>query len=163
MNTLILNADSSPLSIVNYRRGIVISTKSYMNVLKYYNTSIRSERVYYRIPAVIISSKYVNIRTSCKPTKGNILKRDMMTCQYCGIKLNEKIATVDHIKPVCLFKRKTEANTWTNQVACCKKCNSKKGDSLLSNCNMRLISEPKEIKTIISLISNIPEWKEYLE
>ena len=134
-----------------------------MNILKYYDRSIRSERNYYRIPAVIITSKYINIRTLCKPTKLNILKRDMMACQYCGIQLTEKSATVDHIKPVCLFKKKAMANTWTNQVACCKKCNSKKGNNLLSDCNMKLLSEPKEIKTMISLISNIPEWKEYLK
>lgn len=162
MKTLILNSDYSPLSVVNCRRGIVISTKSYMTVLKYYNTSVKTEKMYYRVPAVIVSSKYVNIRSACKPTKQNILRRDNMTCQYCGVKLNENTATVDHIKPVCSFKNRVMANTWLNQVACCKKCNNLKGDKSLSDCNMRLLNEPKEIRTIISLIYDIPEWKEYV-
>lgn len=164
MKTLILNADFSPLSIVSYRRGVLISLKQNLTVLSWYDYYISTENTKIKVPAVILYSRYINRNQSRRATKTAILKRDCMTCQYCGVKLNESTATVDHVKPICLFKNKNDANTWQNMVACCKKCNSKKGNKPLYDCEMKLLNEPVEVHPLIGRFSDMPEeWKHFLK
>ena len=51
-----------------------------------------------------------------------VLARDQYTCYYC----NSPAHTVDHIIPV---SRSTEAEAYdpNNMIACCSRCNSKRG------------------------------------
>jgi len=164
MKTLILNADFTPLSIVSYRRGVLISLKQNLQVLSWYDYCISTENTRVRVPAVILYNRYIKRNKSRRPTKNAILKRDGMTCQYCGVNLNESIATIDHIKPVCLFRNKNDANTWTNMVACCKKCNGKKGNKPLYDCEMKLLNEPLEVHPLIGRFSDAPEeWRCFLK
>ena len=88
---------------------------------------------------------------------------DLYTCQYCESKLNESNLTIDHVIPISKFSCKKEANTWENMVACCKKCNTKKGNRLIQEVNMKLSKSPKK-ETLPSVISaNIPnQWKDYV-
>jgi 5-methylcytosine-specific restriction endonuclease McrA len=163
MKTLILNADFSPLSVVSYRRGVSLLLKNKLSVISWYDNYINSENARIRVPAVILYSKYISRSNSKRPSKKAILKRDDMTCQYCGVKLNESTATIDHVKPVCKFKHKNDANTWTNMVACCKKCNHKKGNKLLYETEMRLLNEPVEVHPIIGAASCAPrEWLDFI-
>lgn len=53
-----------------------------------------------------------------------IFIRDNYTCQYCGIFLERKNRTVDHIIP----KSKGGTNLKENLVACCIDCNQLKAD-----------------------------------
>lgn len=47
--------------------------------------------------------------------------------------------TVDHVKP----KSKGGDSGWTNLVCACSKCNQRKGNKSLKECNMQLTRKPK--------------------
>jgi 5-methylcytosine-specific restriction endonuclease McrA len=53
-----------------------------------------------------------------------VLARDNHTCFYC----NAEADTVDHIVPVSKSDDKSEAYNSNNLVACCKRCNSSRGN-----------------------------------
>ena len=57
-----------------------------------------------------------------KAIRLTVLARDQYTCYYC----NQPAHTVDHIIPV---SRSTEAEAYdpNNMVACCSRCNSRRG------------------------------------
>ena len=61
-------------------------------------------------------------------TRAVILERDEYMCAYCG----RRADTVDHIKP----KAKGGDENHNNLVACCKRCNMKKGDRTLQKAGM---------------------------
>lgn len=164
MNTLILNIDYTPLCVVDFRRGLRLALQEHkkLTVLKYYERTVKSECAEHLVPAVILCNKWVKRAKPCRPTKRNILKRDDMTCQYCTRKLTNETATIDHIKPVSSFRNRCDANTWTNMVASCKPCNSKKADKHLYDTELRLIREPKEMTSIVLRHSAPNEWREFL-
>jgi len=59
-----------------------------------------------------------------KAVRLTVLARDNHTCFYC----NAEADTVDHIVPVSKSDDKSEAYNPNNLVACCKRCNSSRGD-----------------------------------
>jgi 5-methylcytosine-specific restriction endonuclease McrA len=54
-----------------------------------------------------------------------VLSRDNYTCFYCG---TPDATTVDHIVPVSKMEDKSEAYDANGMVACCKRCNSSRGN-----------------------------------
>jgi hypothetical protein len=60
-----------------------------------------------------------------------VLERDGHACQYC----NGKAMTIDHVMP----KSRGGSNSPSNLVACCQKCNSKKGDRTPDEAGMPLL------------------------
>lgn len=61
-----------------------------------------------------------------KGKRKTVLTRDGFQCQYCGVRLTEKGATVDHMTPLGLGG----SNANWNLVTCCQTCNHAKGDNL---------------------------------
>ena len=79
-------------------------------------------------------------RKKASASRQNIFKRDQYCCQYCGIDLNNKDATVDHVIPKC----KGGSSTWINMVASCRACNLFKGSKTPKEAKMVLKNKPKE-------------------
>lgn len=73
--------------------------------------------------------------------------RDGNLCLYCGRTYTDSQLTRDHVKPVS----RGGLNIWSNVVAACKTCNTRKGDRLPEEANMALLAIPYE-----------PNWAEYL-
>lgn len=163
MRTLMLNLDGMPLSVVNIRRAIVLDlNNSNVTVLRYYDKEILSSNGKVKIPAVMIYSRYININRKKTPSKRAIRMRDKNKCVYCEIDLHSDIFTIDHVIPVSRFKNKSAANTWENQVSCCRKCNHKKGNRTPEEANMKMLSKPQKME-ILFLVDNIPEeWESYI-
>lgn len=92
---------------------------------------------------------YVKLR----PMKDNqivkrvLFARDNYQCQYCGKDLTRSTATIDHVKPKSKFvdegRPASDANTYSNCVASCAKCNNKKGNRLPYECGMMPKTTPK--------------------
>jgi len=161
--TLILNVAYQPLTVINVRRGLLLSFKDNgMRVLSYYEESIWSETQSFALPAVMVYPKFINPHKNRQPTKKTILSRDKYTCQYCNAELTRADATIDHITPVSKFDNKKEANTWENMVACCRSCNAKKGDKSLAKCGLHLQSKPREPISLLNIHNPPKEWKEYV-
>lgn len=163
MKTLILNADYKPLSIISPKRAVVLDVfNPNVMALSYYDDAICSERHNYNIPAVMVSQKYITGIKSKTPTKKNIRARDKSLCGYCGTHLSSNNFTIDHIIPASRYPSKTLANTWENQVSCCKSCNTKKRNRTPEEAGMKLLIKPRKLYGMI-INDIVPEqWKEYL-
>ena len=75
-------------------------------------------------------------------TRRNIYDRDNGCCQYCGRRVGAKEFTLEHILP----RSRGGPTTWDNVIVACSSCNSRKGDRLLKECGMKLLSKPVKPK-----------------
>lgn len=109
----------------------------------------RSQRLDLPAPLVVLFPGYVELNSlqARFVTRRVLLARDRWTCQYCGWVARpgqtEKL-TVDHVKPLRLYRNKKEANTWENCVAACKECNNRKGGLLPRECGMMPLRTPRQ-------------------
>lgn len=88
-------------------------------------------------PVIASGKDFVKFKTPLL-SNSSLFRRDNNTCMYCGEKFPDKKLTRDHIIPVS----KNGKNIWTNVVACCLRCNQKKGDKSLEKTGMKLIAVP---------------------
>jgi 5-methylcytosine-specific restriction endonuclease McrA len=117
-----------------------------------------------RVPTVISRVGYDKMPT--KPPrldKRNLVERDGRKCQYCGKVHRTSDLNMDHVLP----RSRGGAKKWTNIVASCIPCNSKKADRTPEEAGMRLIKSPKEPmrRAVISSIKrrpDRPEWDPFL-
>jgi 5-methylcytosine-specific restriction endonuclease McrA len=86
---------------------------------------IISSKAIYKIPEVVLLSRYDNIpEKKLNFCRRAIWNRDNYRCQYCGVKPNYDESTLDHIVP----RSKGGETSWTNCVLACYQCNSQKAD-----------------------------------
>jgi len=100
---------------------------------------IRTPRYALLVPRVIRLHSYDKIpRREIKFSRRNILARDGNRCQYCGRRFPAAQLSIDHVTP----KSRGGVSTWTNVVAACNECNTRKGGRLPSEASMRLVRPP---------------------
>ena len=163
MQTLILNLDFNPLSVVSAHRGLVLSLKNKnIKVLEYYDSTIRSEGDIFEIPAVMLYERFVKPPKRRTISKHYVLLRDKMTCQYCSKRLDSQTVSVDHVIPVSRFKTRNDANTWDNLVACCKTCNTKKRNRSPDEAEMKLLRQPKQPSGFLHIHTGHEIWRKYV-
>ena len=158
---LVLNSSYEPLMVISARRAILLVLTDKVDIIVNYSEFINSTYSRFHLPSVILLKKYIKYHKSqITLSRKNLLKRDNRVCQYCG-KTDTKM-TIDHIIP----KVKGGTDTWENLVTACFKCNSKKGNKLLSEITMQLIKKPRKpsmityLQNYVTLSQN--EWKPYL-
>ena len=170
MQALVLNSNYRPLGVLHGLRKIMKLHLKGLNdnrvvAVEFYDREICFENDSFLLPAVFHKlNGYVNISAKSSPSKTSVLKRDGMECQYCLAPLTRSGATIDHVKPVSFFKKKSYANTWDNMVACCHPCNSVKANRTPDQAGMTLRSVPdKPHCMVIPNTKDTPnEWKKYL-
>ena len=146
METLVLNTYEIPVSIVPYRRALVL-VKSDKAIVKqnYKDTLIRSSGftksnysldfdwsknkiISMPIPSVIQCTRSTfipKIYTNVLPfNRKNVYIRDGGKCMYCGRKVSLSGFSFDHVIP----QSRGGKTSWENIVICCLRCNSQKGD-----------------------------------
>ena len=100
--TLVLNADYSPISLTNAARSIMLIRRGVAMALEDSGLKLNSEHETFEAPAVIVLSSYVKVKYNAKKllnqsaSRGEIMRRDDYTCQYCG----SVATTLDHVHPV---------------------------------------------------------------
>ena len=141
---LLLNASEEILNVIDWKRAIclMLSGKALKPTAYSETYEIKTATGSLGLPKAIILSRYVYIaRESYLPTRKNIFRRDLWTCQYCGMCLkNIKQLTIDHVMP----KSKGGDSSWTNLTTACYHCNILKGNKILKYCNMKLLNKPKK-------------------
>ena len=163
MQTLILNLDFQPLSVVSAHRGLVLSLKNKnVKVLEYYELTISSEDDIFEVPAVMLYEKFVQPPKRRTISKHYVMLRDKMTCQYCSCKLSATTASIDHVVPVSRFNTRQDANTWDNLVACCKSCNTKKRNRSPKEAGMKLLKEPRKPNGFLHIHTGPEIWRKYV-
>lgn len=158
---LVLNQDFSPLMVCSVERAFILVYLNKSELVKPANGyRLHTVTASFPMPSVIRLNRYVNAPyKGVNLTRQNIFKRDNFECQYCGTKRD---LTIDHVIP----RAKGGADTWTNLVTACKKCNAKKGNHALENSNMTLRRRPYKPSYSIFLKDHMngqaSEWDAFL-
>lgn len=159
---LLLNSSYEPITILNTKRAIIMIVLNKAEAIKKTTNKVHSENFSLFLPSVIKLNTFVYIKRRSIPlTRKNIFDRDNNTCQYCGSISSD--LTIDHIIP----KQRGGVDNWENLVACCKLCNGKKSNHLLSEINnMKLMKKPNQPHYLLYLQKHAQNeyniWKPYL-
>jgi 5-methylcytosine-specific restriction endonuclease McrA len=131
MDCLILNTDGAPvsmmpLSVINWQDAIKYMVLEKAVVLAWHDKWIvHSANWETPVPAVIMLKEYMKKKTSIRFSKANVFLRDSYVCQYCGIGVNKRTATLDHVLPTSHGGK----TSWENCSTACSTCNSSKGNN----------------------------------
>lgn len=158
---LVLNATYEPIGVVSSRRAIVLALAEKVDVLAETGQRMESAHLSLAIPSVVRLRYYVKVpyKRTAPLSRRAVFARDQGRCQYCG----RSAESIDHVVP----RSKGGPHTWENVVACCRKCNTYKGDRLLADCNLSLASPPEAPTQYVWVkvaAGRVPEaWAPYLE
>jgi len=137
---IVLNADYSPLNVIQYRRAINLILKKKAVVVEATKRVIENAEKTFKmlVPKVIRLVDYVNFMRKPVPiySKKLVMVRDKNHCAYCGGKFDK--LTIDHILP----KSRGGKTSYINCVAACYPCNNKKGDREPHEASMKLLVKP---------------------
>ena len=133
-DTLILNADGLPLTVVplstlKWQESIKLMFLDNAEVLAFYDTwEVHSPSLTIKVPSVLLLRDYVKVSRTVKFSRDNVRLRDNYHCQYCNLDCsdNHSLLTLDHVIPR-FHGGKTR---WENVVAACEKCNHEKAHFL---------------------------------
>jgi 5-methylcytosine-specific restriction endonuclease McrA len=136
-DVLLLNANYEPLNVCDVRRAVTLIMLGKAEVIEEASRSIFTSAGSLTAPSVVKMRYHVRRpMPALRLSRHSVLARDNYTCQYCGSKRD---LTIDHVVP----RWCGGPHTWENLVACCRKCNLKKGDKTPPQANMKLKRRPK--------------------
>lgn len=163
-NVLVLNASYEPLQITSVRRAVLLLLKEKAELVEAAGTRLRAERTLMPVPVVIRLVKYVSIPHTVArgPTRRWVMARDNYQCQYCSQLPPRAELTLDHVVPRSLGG----GHTWENLVACCRRCNNRKGGRTPQDANMQLLRRPyrpRYAALVMFSAEGAPDiWRKYL-
>ncbi len=136
-DVLLLNANYEPLNVCNIRRAVSLIMLGKAEVIQDSGKTVSTSGGALDVPSVVrmryqVRRPIPRLRLS----RHSVLARDNYQCQYCGC---AKDLTIDHVIPRWVGG----PHTWDNLVACCRRCNLKKGDKTPQQANMKLKKVPK--------------------
>lgn len=157
---LLLNASWESIKIISLQRAIVLLVEDKAESIETEEGRfIRSPSITLPMPSVIRLKNYVSVPKKKKHipiSRRAILNRDNKECTYCG----KAADTIDHIHP----RSKGGQHTWLNVIAACKRCNSRKGNKLLSDLGWKLRYQPIDPDESMWSVAAItdPKWYQYI-
>lgn len=115
-----------------------------------------------QVPKVLrLINNYIGKKHKVRLSRKNLFERDDYTCQYCGRRLAASQLSIDHVIP----KSKGGKTHWTNVVAACHKCNTKKANKTLNEANLKLRKKPKTPKSSLAFKNNakrVKDWDHFI-
>jgi 5-methylcytosine-specific restriction endonuclease McrA len=112
------------------------------------NTGERSFVKVHSIIAIKKSRRGKHLRRDVPPLNNHeLFRRDGYMCMYCGTPQRQSQLTRDHVVPFSKGGR----DRWSNVVAACRTCNTRKGCRTPEQANMPLLAVPY-----------VPNWAEFL-
>ena len=137
--TLKLDASYRPVEVIEALEALVMCLIGKAKVLEEHETEISSPTKTFKLPSVIVINRVIKYALlGSRATRRNVCLRDDNICQYCETRHPYSELTIDHVIP----KSQGGSNDLTNLVACCKRCNQKKGPRTPYEANMVLIRDP---------------------
>ncbi|MBT8214231.1 MAG: HNH endonuclease [Acidimicrobiia bacterium] len=159
---LVLNASYEPLSVVSYRRAVVLVLREKADVIEETGSAVHSERRTMAVPSIIRLRSYVKVPYARRVplNRRAVFLRDEGLCQYC----DRAAENIDHVVP----KSQGGKHLWENVVAACRRCNTRKGGRTPHQAGMRLRREPRAPRRhswILVALGSAPDprWEPYLE
>jgi len=131
MDTLILNTDGAPLSmlpvsVVSWKVAMRLVTLEKVIILKEHDDwAVRTPSREYPVPSIVLTTDYVKWNKQVKYNRNNVFLRDNYTCQYCLKEMGRTNLTIDHVLP----RSFGGGTSWENVTTSCAKCNSNKGNN----------------------------------
>lgn len=184
-DVLLLNADYSPVRVLDWRRAVtlLLDDKATL-VAPYAGRQIRSPSTTLPWPAVVNLKQYARHRGKARFNRQNVLARDAWTCQYClqaprsasGLPVTTRL-TLDHVVPRSRAKegrvvlpsgKRVPVTSWENVVTACRACNQRKADKSPEQVGMRLRQRPRRptpwegVRLLFSRVTIPDEWRDYL-
>jgi 5-methylcytosine-specific restriction endonuclease McrA len=168
-DTLLLNADAQPISLVplsaiDWQSAIRYIWLDKVKVLEEYEDwAIHSPSRTMQVPAVIMLKEYWKPISRVRFNRKWVFLRDNYKCQYCYKELSASKCTIDHVVPVSRGGK----TTWHNVVTACYDCNNSKGNN-----SHPLPSKKPEQPDYWMLVNNRkkkdwqvphPSWMNYLD
>jgi len=132
MDTLLLNADGNPvgympLSTLIWEEAIRYMVLDKADVILFHeNWIVHSATWETHVPSVMMLREYMKPKLAVRFSRANVYLRDNGQCQYCGIHVDRKVATLDHVIPTS----KGGKSVWENCTTACGPCNSNKSDAV---------------------------------
>ncbi len=157
---LVLNATYEPLTIVSWRRAIVLVMRAKAETVSDADSVVHSEHVSMLRPSVVRLTKYVHVpyRREATLTRRGVFLRDRHLCQYCG----KRAENIDHVVP----KSRGGEHCWDNVVAACRRCNTAKRNRTPIEAGFALMREPRaprDYRWLAASVGSIhPDWEPYL-
>lgn len=160
MTTLLLNGDYTPLKVISRPKAIRLVVNDKVTMVETGDRFIRAGNLSIPEPKVVALHKYIHVpRKENTVSRRAVLFRDKNTCVYCG----GHATTIDHIIP----RSKGGKHDWSNVVAACKPCNSKKSDSFLESLGWEIHKQPKmpsgSFWVLIRAKEIDPTWEAFLD
>ena len=91
------------------------------------------------LPSILASDGSVKLNNFVPPLVNSYLfRRDQFLCMYCGGEFTADNLSRDHILPVS----RSGADSWTNVVTACKRCNHRKANRTPEEAGMQLLAVP---------------------
>ncbi|MCS7223500.1 MAG: HNH endonuclease [Armatimonadetes bacterium] len=161
---LVLNANFEPLNVVAAKRALVLVLKGRAELVKAADgTLVKASRLSLPLPSVVRLMSYAHRPPAqVRLNRKSILLRDDYSCQYCGYR--GPGLTIDHVIP----RDMGGGHDWDNLVACCSRCNAKKGNRTPEQAAMTLLRRPRKpaflphmgYVRLVQALKN-PDWKEF--
>ncbi len=162
---LVLNATYEPIHVTGTKRALVLVLKGVAAMEEQGRNRVRSMRLTLPVPSVIRLTEYRRIpRQTRAISRKNILLRDHSTCQFCGRQLPPSELTLDHVVP----RSRGGKSSWENLVACCHRCNNRKGSRTPEQAGLKLLRKPRPYnlhtsRHLIRMLGQAQEaWRKYL-
>ena len=156
-----LNATYEPLSVVPVRRAIVLVLRERADVVASNGKVWHSERIEMSAPSVIRLRHFVRIPYSRRVplNRKTVFHRDSHLCQYCG----RHAENIDHVVP----KSQGGSHTWENVIACCRRCNTRKGGRTPREAGLSLRRRPiapRQQSWLLVATGTLPDpsWEPYI-
>ena len=126
---------------------------------------VRTVRFHIAVPRIVRVLTFARLpKRQVKFNRRNIFARDNNTCQYCGKRFSMAELSLDHLVPRSLGG----GASWQNIVACCVKCNVKKGGRTPEQAHMKLIRKPikprrNPVLTVKLCDDRYASWRQFLD
>lgn len=162
MSVLLLNASYEPLTVISWRRAIVMVIEGEVELLEQADDrTIRTcGGAEFPFPVVVRLFNMVKAfrRGGKAPwTRAALRARDANICQVAGCESSG--TTIDHVIPRC----RGGETTWENTVLMCKLHNQRKGSRSLSGAGLKLKRRPKAPAYSVVLATKAnPQWAAWL-
>ncbi|HET7632656.1 MAG TPA: HNH endonuclease [Gemmatimonadaceae bacterium] len=144
---LALNASFEPLTMVPLKRALRLVIDGKAEIVEAdHDRFVHSERLSLPRPVVIRLTKFIHVprRFRRQVTNTFLFARDHYRCQYCDRHVTElkprESLTRDHLIPIS----RGGTNDWTNVVAACSACNTRKGNRMPDEIGMHPHTIPVE-------------------
>ncbi len=162
---LVLNATYEAIHVTGTKRALILVLKGVASMEEAGEDQVHSMRLTMDVPSVIRLMEYRRIPMQIRAiSRKNILLRDRHTCQFCGRRFAPGDLTLDHVVP----RSQGGKSSWDNLVACCHRCNNRKGNRTPEEAGLKLLRKPRPhnlhpSRHLIRMLGQAQEkWRKYL-